>query len=130
MGQRPARHEYTGVILLTTGTGPIRGFATTWIIGIVVSFFTAVFLTRLVYDYKLNHDKWMHCKFDTPVSHNLMQGKKYKFMSMYKTTFTDDVVAVKFSGACPGFPNFKTSPTKFFHVLHAELSVYLKQKAL
>ena len=83
----------TGVILLTVGTGPIRGFATTWIIGIIVSFFTAVFLTRLVYDYKLNHDKWMHCKFDTPVSHNLMQGKKYKFMSMYKTTFTVAIVA-------------------------------------
>ena len=83
----------TGVILLTVGTGPIRGFATTWIIGIIVSFFTAVFLTRLVYDYKLNHDKWMHCKFDTAVSHNLMQGKKYKFMSMYKTTFTVAIVA-------------------------------------
>mgnify|MGYP004696507753 FL=1 len=83
----------TGVILLVTGTGPVRGFATTWIIGIVVSFFTAVFLTRLVYDYKLNHDRWMHCKFDTPVSHNLMQGKKYKFMSMYKTTFTVAIVA-------------------------------------
>ena len=83
----------TGVILLVTGTGPVRGFATTWIIGIVVSFFTAVFLTRLVYDYKLNHDRWLHCKFDTPVSHNLMQGKKYKFMSMYKTTFTVAIVA-------------------------------------
>ena len=83
----------TGVILLTTGTGPIRGFATTWIIGIIVSFFTAVFLTRLVYDYKLNHDKWMHCKFDTAVSHNLMQGKKYKFMSIYKTTFTVAIIA-------------------------------------
>ena len=83
----------TGVILLVTGTGPIRGFATTWIIGIIVSFFTAVFLTRLVYDYKLNHDKWMHCKFDTAVSHNLMQGKKYKFMSMYKITFTVAIIA-------------------------------------
>ena len=90
----------TGVILLVTGTGPVRGFATTWIIGIVVSFFTAVFLTRLVYDYKLNHDKWMHCKFDTPVSHNLMQGKKYKFMSMYKTTFAiAAVAAVVFIGS-------------------------------
>jgi len=90
----------TGVILLVTGTGPVRGFATTWIIGIVVSFFTAVFLTRLVYDYKLNHDKWMHCKFDTPVSHNLMQDKKYKFMSMYKTTFTvAAVAAVVFIGS-------------------------------
>ena len=83
----------TGVILLVTGTGPVRGFATTWIIGIIVSFFTAVFLTRLVYDHKLNHDKWMHCKFDTPISHNLMQGKKYKFMSMYKTTFTITIIA-------------------------------------
>ena len=90
----------TGVILLVTGTGPVRGFATTWIIGIVVSFFTAVFLTRLVYDYKLNHDRWLHCKFDTPVSHNLMQGKKYKFMSMYKTTFTiAAVAAVVFIGS-------------------------------
>ncbi|MBR4276749.1 MAG: protein translocase subunit SecD, partial [Prevotella sp.] len=40
----------TGVILYVFGTGPIRGFATTWIIGIICSFFTAVFLTRLVYE--------------------------------------------------------------------------------
>ena len=52
----------TGVILLLVGTGPIRGFATTWIIGICCSFFSAVYLTRLLYDYKLNHDKWMHLK--------------------------------------------------------------------
>ena len=43
----------TGIILLVTGTGPIRGFATTWIIGIICSFFTAVFLTRLVYENRL-----------------------------------------------------------------------------
>lgn len=42
----------TGIILLVVGTGPIRGFATTWIIGIVCSFFSAVFLTRLLYEYK------------------------------------------------------------------------------
>ena len=45
----------TGIILLVVGTGPIRGFATTWIIGIVCNFFTAVYLTRLLYEYKLNH---------------------------------------------------------------------------
>ena len=83
----------TGVILLTTGTGPIRGFATTWIIGIIVSFFTAVFLTRLVFDHQLKKDKWMNVKFATGVSRNLMQGKKYKFMSMYKTTFTITIIA-------------------------------------
>ena len=83
----------TGVILLVTGTGPIRGFATTWIIGIIVSFFTAVFLTRLVFDHQLNKDRWMNTKFVTGFSRNLMQGKKYKFMSMYKTTFTVAIIA-------------------------------------
>ena len=83
----------TGVILLVTGTGPIRGFATTWIIGIIVSFFTAVFLTRLVFDHQLKKDKWMNVKFVTGFSRNLMQGKKYKFMAMYKKTFTVTIVA-------------------------------------
>ena len=78
----------TGVILYLFGTGPIRGFATTWIIGIVCSFFTAVYITRLVYDYKINHGKWMHLKLWTGVSKNLMQGTNYKFMSAYKKSFT------------------------------------------
>ena len=78
----------TGVILLLVGTGPIRGFATTWIIGICCSFFSAVYLTRLLYDYKLNHDKWMHLKFDTKISKNLMQGTNYKFMRMFKASFS------------------------------------------
>ena len=78
----------TGVILYLFGTGPIRGFATTWIIGIVCSFFTAVYITRLVYDYKINHGKWMHLKLWTGVSKNLMQGTIFKFMSAYKKSFT------------------------------------------
>ncbi len=78
----------TGVILYLFGTGPIRGFATTWIIGIVCSFFTAVYITRLVYDYKINHGKWMHQKLWTGVSKNLMQGTNFKFMSAYKKSFT------------------------------------------
>ena len=77
-----------GIILLVVGTGPIRGFATTWIIGIVCSFFSAVFLTRLLYEYKLNHGKWMHLKFDTSISKNMMQGTHFPFMSMYKKSFT------------------------------------------
>ena len=78
----------TGIILLVVGTGPIRGFATTWIIGIVCSFFSAVFLTRLLYEYKLNHGKWMHLKFDTKISKGMMQGTNFRFMSMYKKSFT------------------------------------------
>lgn len=84
----------TGVILLAFGTGPIQGFATTWIIGIFCSFFTAVFLTRLVYERQLNHDKWMNLKFWTSISKNLMQGTNIKFMSMYKGTFTVAGIAI------------------------------------
>ena len=84
----------TGVILLVTGTGPIRGFATTWIIGIVISFFTAVFLTRLVFENRVSKDKWMNQTFTTGFSKNFMQGKNYHFLSMYKTTFTVWGIAV------------------------------------
>ena len=78
----------TGVILLTIGTGPIKGFATTWIIGIFCSFFTAVFLTRLVYESRLGKNKWMNLTFVTGVSKNLLQNTKYRFMSIYKRSFT------------------------------------------
>ncbi len=84
----------TGVILYLFGTGPIRGFATTWIIGIVCSFFTAVYLTRLVYDYKINHGKWMHLKLWTGFSENLMQNTRFKFMSSYKKSFTVAAIAL------------------------------------
>ena len=78
----------TGIILLYFGTGPVKGFATTWIIGILVSFFTAVFMTRLVYDYMLSKDKWTNLTFVTAYSKNLMQKAHYNFMGMYKKTFT------------------------------------------
>ena len=84
----------TGVILLVTGTGPIRGFATTWIIGLVISFFTAVFLTRIVFENRVGKDKWMNQTFTTAFSKNFMQNKNYHFLSMYKTTFTVWGVAV------------------------------------
>ena len=78
----------TGVILLWFGKGPIQGFATTWIIGIVCSFFSAVYLTRLLYESKMNHDKWLNLSFTTSISKNLMQGMHFHFMEMYKKTFT------------------------------------------
>ncbi len=89
----------TGVILYVFGTGPIRGFATTWIIGIVCSFFSAVYLTRLVYEYKLSKDKWLNLKYWTAISKNMMQGTNVKFMSMYKKTFTIAIAAVVVFGA-------------------------------
>ena len=77
----------TGFILLFFGTGPVKGFATTWIIGIFCSFFTAVFLTRLVYENRMKKDKWLNLTFATAYSKNLMQNAKYNFMGMYKKSF-------------------------------------------
>ncbi len=76
----------TGIILLYFGTGPVKGFATTWIIGIACSFFTAVFLTRLVYENRLKKDKWLGLKFYTNISKNLMQNMHVPFMSFFKKT--------------------------------------------
>ena len=83
----------TGVILYLFGTGPIQGFATTWIIGIACSFFSAVYLTRLVYDYKLRHDKWQNLKYWTPVSEHFMQNAHFSFMKNRKLTFTIAIIA-------------------------------------
>ena len=77
----------TGAILLFFGTGPVKGFATTWIIGIFCSFFTAVFLTRLVYENRLSKDKWLNLTFVTGYSKGLMQNAKYNFMGMYRKSF-------------------------------------------
>ena len=78
----------TGIILFYFGTGPIRGFATTLIIGILCSFFTAVFLTRIVYEHFMNKDKWLNLSFTTNISKNLMKNPAYNFMGSAKKSFT------------------------------------------
>ena len=77
----------TGIILFSVGTGPIKGFATTLIIGICVSFFTAVFMTRLVYDHQMKRDRWQNLTFSTSFSKNLMQGTHFNFMGAYKKSY-------------------------------------------
>jgi SecD/SecF fusion protein len=77
----------TGVILYNFGTGPIKGFATTLIIGIVCSFFTAVWLTRIAYEHFLNRGKWQDLTFTTKFSQNMMKDTKYNFMGNYKKSF-------------------------------------------
>jgi SecD/SecF fusion protein len=78
----------TAVILYYFGTGPIRGFATTLFIGICVSFFTAVFLTRVVYSQVMAKDKWLNLTFRTPLGDKIsFQNPTFKFMSAYKRSF-------------------------------------------
>lgn len=90
----------TGVILFVFGTGPIRGFATTMIIGLCCSFFTAVYMTRIVYDHQLKRDKWLNLTFTTAISRNMMKDTKINFMGKYKSSFAIwGVIALVFIGS-------------------------------
>ncbi len=77
----------TGIILYMFGTGPIRGFAVTLVIGIICSFFTAVYMTRLIYDHQLSRDKWRNLTFTTPISKKFLKNTNIGFMKAYKTSF-------------------------------------------
>lgn len=78
----------TGVILFNFGTGPIRGFATTLIIGILISFFTAVFMTRLVYEHFMDKDKLLNLTFSSKISKNLMANAHFDFIGGNKKWLT------------------------------------------
>ena len=90
----------TAIILFNFGTGPIRGFATTLIIGILISFFTAVFMTRLFYEYFMGKDKLLNLTFSSKVSKNLMQNVHFNFMGRNKVWFTTTIIVVV---VCLGF---------------------------
>ena len=74
----------TGVILFNFGTGPIKGFATTLIIGLLCSFFTAVFVTRVIFEHFMNKGKWTNLTFTTKFSAKLMQDTSYNFIKKSK----------------------------------------------
>lgn len=90
----------TGIILYVFGTGPIRGFATTLIIGICCSFFTAVYMTRLVFDHQMSRDKWLNLTFSTGFSKKLFRNTSINFMGMSKKSFSVWGVAAVIFVAC------------------------------
>ena len=77
----------TGVILLIYGTGPILGFATTLIIGIATSFFTAIFITRLIFEAGLNHGRFNNMAFTTSISRNFLTDTHINFVGLRKTGY-------------------------------------------
>jgi len=74
----------TGVILLTFGSGPIKGFATTLIIGLVCSFFTAVFLTRIAFDIITANGRCANMTFTTGISRKIFANTNYNFLGSAK----------------------------------------------
>ena len=99
----------TGIILFNFGTGPIRGFATTLMIGIACSFFTAVFMTRLVYEWRLAKDKWTNLTFTTVFSKNLMRNSKINFMGSAKVSFAVFGAVIAISLASLGLRGLSSS---------------------
>ena len=75
----------TALILYTFGTGPIKGFATTLLIGIITSLFTAIFITRLLVNWDLNRGSRL--SFSTPVTKGLFRNLKFDFLKQRKITY-------------------------------------------
>ncbi len=75
----------TAMILFVFGTGPIKGFATTLMIGVVCSFFTAVFMSRVFIEYFASKDEKM--RFDTNITKNFLQGVKLDFLGHRKVYY-------------------------------------------
>ena len=84
----------TGVILLMFGTGPIKGFATTLIIGIICSFFTAVYLTRLVFILGAKSKPFERLTFATPLSRKMFTDTHINFLGARKVSFMICAAAV------------------------------------
>ena len=77
----------TAIVLISFGTGPIKGFAITLIIGILSSFLTAVFLTRIVYEKQFAKGKWQNLTFTTKASENFLRNPQFKILENRKKAF-------------------------------------------
>ena len=84
----------TGIVLFYFGTGPIRGFATTMIIGLFASFLTAVFLTRIVYEGLLAKDKLKNVTFTTSLTENLLTNPKINFLGARKVGYLIPLIII------------------------------------
>ncbi len=99
----------TGIILFIFGTGPIKGFATTLIIGLISSVFCGVYITRLIYEAGLAKDKFLNLKFSTKLTKNLLLHPKVDFIGKRKVGYTISgvvltlgVLSIIFHGLRPG----------------------------
>jgi SecD/SecF fusion protein len=88
----------TGIFLLLFGQGPIKGFAVTLIIGIITSFFTAIYISRLVIEWMLARADHTKISFETPISRLIKRRKYFEFISYSKMVFiaSNAVVVIGF----------------------------------
>ncbi len=82
----------TGIILYIFGSGPVQGFATTLIIGIICSLFTAIFISRLIFTYWLDHNR--NITFDNKVTRNVLTKVNFDFIGKRKKMYLVSGIAV------------------------------------
>ena len=75
----------TGVVLFMFGSGPVQGFATTLIIGIITSVLTSVFITRIIFDDRVSKGKSI--SFDNKLTRNFLQNTKVDFLGKKKIAY-------------------------------------------
>jgi SecD/SecF fusion protein len=80
----------TAIVLYIFGTGPVQGFATTLIIGILSSLFTAIFISRLIFTWALDKNK--EVTFDLPITKNFLQNVKINWLGMRKYAYTISII--------------------------------------
>ena len=84
----------TGIILAILGTGPIKGFAVTTIVGICCSFFTAVYATRVILEWLINKGWYANITFTTPWTRHMLENVKFDFMGKRKLSLTIVTIVV------------------------------------
>ncbi len=75
----------TGIVLYTFGTGPVQGFATTLIIGLITSLFTAILVSRMIFVYLLDHNKKV--SFDNRFTRDFLAKANFNFVNMRKKAY-------------------------------------------
>ncbi|MDD2631519.1 MAG: protein translocase subunit SecDF [Bacteroidales bacterium] len=82
----------TGIVLYTFGSGPVQGFATTLIIGILSSLFSAIFISRIVFDYFLTRNRTI--TFGNKYTNNVLLNANYNFLGMRKYAYVISAVII------------------------------------
>ncbi len=86
----------TGVILYTFGSGPVKGFAVTLMIGIACSFFSAVFITRVIVEWMTRKNKENGINFNTFLSKNLLSNLNLNIIGKRKFAYIGSAILITF----------------------------------
>ena len=85
----------TGIVLFVFGSGPVQGFATTLIIGIITSVLTSIFITRIIFDDRVSKGK--NITFDSKATRNFLQNTHFDFIGKKKIAYIVSGVVILIS---------------------------------